>query len=59
VALTGTAEQVAQAAKGYRVYYAKHPEAGGDSVVGMSRSVWLCRCDEPLHGGSIKNVMLD
>jgi protein SCO1/2 len=30
LALTGTNEQIAQAAKGYRVYYAKHPEAGGD-----------------------------
>src|SRR6516164_6062809 len=27
--LTGTPEQVAKAAKGYRVYYAKHPEPGG------------------------------
>jgi len=30
LALTGTAAEVAQAAKNYRVYYAKHPEAGGD-----------------------------
>ena len=30
LALTGTTDQVAQAAKAYRVYYAKHPEAGGD-----------------------------
>jgi protein SCO1/2 len=30
LALTGTAAQVAQAAKNYRVYYAKHPEPGGD-----------------------------
>ena len=30
LALTGTPEEIAQAAKGYRVYYAKHPEAGGD-----------------------------
>ena len=30
LALTGTAAQIAQAAKEYRVYYAKHPEAGGD-----------------------------
>jgi cytochrome oxidase Cu insertion factor (SCO1/SenC/PrrC family) len=37
VALTGTAEQVAQAAKGYRVYYAKHPEAGGDYSMPRSR----------------------
>src|SRR5215831_12551491 len=30
LALTGTPAEIAQAAKGYRVYYAKHPEAGGD-----------------------------
>ena len=30
LALTGTAAHVAEAAKNYRVYYAKHPEAGGD-----------------------------
>ena len=30
LALTGTPEEIAQAAKSYRVYYAKHPEAGGD-----------------------------
>ncbi len=29
VALTGSAEEVAQAAKAYRVYYAKHPLADG------------------------------
>jgi len=30
LALTGSAEAIAQAAKEYRVYYAKHPEPGGD-----------------------------
>ncbi len=30
LALTGDAAAIAQAAKEYRVYYAKHPEAGGD-----------------------------
>jgi protein SCO1 len=30
IALTGSASAVAEAAKNYRVYYAKHPEAGGD-----------------------------
>jgi protein SCO1 len=30
LALTGTPEEIAHAAKSYRVYYAKHPEAGGD-----------------------------
>src|SRR5438876_1225879 len=29
VALTGTADEVAQAAKAYRVYYAKHSRTGG------------------------------
>jgi protein SCO1/2 len=36
VALTGTAEAVAQAAKAYRVYYAKHP--GADSGYDMDHS---------------------
>jgi protein SCO1 len=30
LALTGSGEAIAQAAKEYRVYYAKHPEPGGD-----------------------------
>jgi len=30
LALTGTATAIGQAAKEYRVYYAKHPETGGD-----------------------------
>ena len=30
LALTGSAEAIAQAAKEYRVYYAKHPEPSGD-----------------------------
>ena len=30
LALTGTTAEIAQAAKEYRVYFAKHPEAGGD-----------------------------
>lgn len=30
LALTGSPAAVAEAAKNYRVYYAKHPEAGGD-----------------------------
>src|SRR3954453_19547425 len=30
IALTGSPEAVAQAAKAYRVYYAKHPRADGD-----------------------------
>ena len=41
LALTGTADQVAKAAKGYRVYYAKHPEAGGDYSMDHSSVVYL------------------
>jgi protein SCO1 len=41
LALTGTPEQVAQAAKGYRVYYAKHPEAGGDYSVDHSSVIYV------------------
>ena len=41
VALTGTPEQVAQAAKAYRVYYAKHPEAGGDYSMDHSSVIYV------------------
>ena len=41
LALTGTAEQVAQAAKDYRVYYAKHPEAGGDYSMDHSSVIYV------------------
>ena len=41
LALTGTAEQVAQAAKGYRVYYAKHPEAGSDYSMDHSSVIYV------------------
>ena len=41
VALTGTPEQVAQAAKGYRVYYAKHPEAGGEYSMDHSSVIYV------------------
>jgi protein SCO1/2 len=41
LALTGSAEQVAQAAKGYRVYYAKHPEAGGDYSMDHSSVIYV------------------
>jgi protein SCO1/2 len=41
LALTGTLEQVAQAAKGYRVYYAKHPEAGGDYSMDHSSVIYV------------------
>ncbi|MBV8506017.1 MAG: SCO family protein [Alphaproteobacteria bacterium] len=41
LALTGTAEQVAKAAKDYRVYYAKHPEAGGDYSMDHSSVIYV------------------
>jgi protein SCO1/2 len=40
-ALTGTPEEIAQAAKGYRVYYAKHPEAGGDYSIDHSSVIYV------------------
>jgi len=41
LALTGTADQVATAAKGYRVYYAKHPEAGDDYSMDHSSVIYV------------------
>jgi protein SCO1 len=41
LALTGSAEQIAQAAKSYRVYYAKHPEAGGDYSMDHSSVIYV------------------
>ena len=41
LALTGTTDQVAQAAKAYRVYYAKHPEAGGDYSMDHSSVIYV------------------
>ncbi len=41
LALTGTAAEIAQAAKNYRVYYAKHPEAGGDYSMDHSSVVYV------------------
>jgi protein SCO1/2 len=41
LALTGTPEEVAQAAKGYRVYYAKHPEPGGDYSMDHSSVIYV------------------
>jgi protein SCO1 len=39
--LTGTPEQVAKAAKDYRVYYAKHPEVGGDYSMDHSSVIYV------------------
>ena len=41
LALSGTPEEVAQAAKGFRVYYAKHPEAGGDYSMDHSSVIYV------------------
>jgi len=41
MALTGTPKEIAQAAKGYRVYYAKHPEAGGDYSMDHSSVIYV------------------
>jgi protein SCO1/2 len=39
--LTGTADEVAQAAKDYKVYYAKHPTAGGGYDMDHSAVIYL------------------
>ena len=41
LALTGSREEIAQAAKDYRVYYAKHPEAGGDYSMDHSSVIYV------------------
>jgi protein SCO1 len=41
LALTGTVAEVARAAKNYRVYYAKHPEAGGDYSMDHSSVIYV------------------
>jgi protein SCO1 len=41
LALTGSPEEVAQAAKDYRVYYAKHAEAGGDYSMDHSSVIYV------------------
>jgi protein SCO1/2 len=41
VALSGTETEVAQAAKDYRVYYAKHPEPDGDYAMDHSSVIYV------------------
>ena len=41
VALTGTAEQVAGAAKAYRVYYARYDDVGGDYLMDHTSLIYL------------------
>src|SRR5205814_2021594 len=49
IALTGSPDAVAQAAKAYRVYYAKHPRADGDYDMDHSAVIYVmnpgCRQD--------------
>ena len=41
LALSGSAEEIARAAKAYRVYYAKHPEPGGDYSMDHSSVIYV------------------
>jgi protein SCO1/2 len=41
LALTGSAEAVARAARDYRVYYEKHPEPGGDYSLDHSSLIYV------------------
>ena len=41
LALSGSPEEIARAAKAYRVYYAKHPEPGGDYSMDHSSVIYL------------------
>jgi protein SCO1 len=41
LALTGSDSAIAQAAREYRVYYAKHPEAGGDYSMDHSSIIYV------------------
>ena len=45
IALTGSPEAVAQAAKAYRVYYAKHPRADGDYDMDHSAVIYVMNPD--------------
>jgi protein SCO1/2 len=41
LALSGSPEEIARAAKAYRVYYAKHPEADGDYSMDHSSVIYV------------------
>jgi protein SCO1/2 len=45
VALTGSAQDVAQAAKAYRVFYAKHPRADGEYDMDHSAVIYVMNPD--------------
>jgi len=50
IGLTGTPEQIAQVAKEYRVYYAKHPLKDGDYTMDHSALIYLMDRDGKLAG---------
>jgi protein SCO1/2 len=50
VGLTGTPEQIAEVAKEYRVYYAKHPLKDGDYSMDHSALIYLMGRDGKLAG---------
>ena len=54
LALTGTPQAVAEAAKGYRVYFQKHPKADGDYDVDHSSIVYVMDPD-----GNFTGTLLD
>ena len=41
LALSGSPEEIARAAKAYRVYYAKHPEPGADYSMDHSSVIYV------------------
>jgi protein SCO1 len=51
LALTGTDAEVAQAAREYRVYYAKHPEPGGDYSLDHSSLIYVMAPDGRFAAG--------
>ncbi len=50
VGLTGTPDEIAQVAKEYRVYYAKHPTKDGDYTMDHSAVIYLMDRDGKLAG---------
>jgi protein SCO1/2 len=51
LALTGSAAEVAQAAREYRVYYAKHPEPGGGYSLDHSSLIYVMAPDGRFAAG--------
>src|ERR1700722_6264560 len=50
IGLTGTPDEIAQVAKEYRVYYAKHPTKDGDYTMDHSAVIYLMDRDGKLAG---------